>query len=428
MRRAAALLLALLLPGAAAAGGLRAGAAVADVTPPVGFPLWGYAARHDAPSVGVLDPLKARVLVLEAGGERVAFVSLDLGRAPTRASAEAIRARVRKDAGVGTVFLAASHTHHGPVLELGGWPTREAPYARRLEDRVCGAVAEAARGLRPARLAAGSKEVPLNRNRHSRRPDAPVDRELAVLKVEDESGHPVALAVNFAAHATLTEARLMKLSADWPGAMAAAVEKETGAPCLFWQGAAGDLSPAPGADGGPDGFGRAVAREALALASSLRCIAPEKPTLRVREEEFTFRPRLDLGNPLVSASLSRAFFPELIAFYEREYHDGVRPRLTAALLDGRIGFVGVSGEFFCGHALALRRRARLDHLFFVGYCNDYQQYFPTIEAAAEGGSGTEPYVAPAEVGSGERVMDRALVHLYRMRGKLPDASDGGAGK
>src|SRR5262245_59184211 len=99
MRRLAALLLALSLPAAAAAaGGLRAGAAVADVTPPVGFPLWGYAARRDAPSVGVLDPLKARALVLEAGGERVAFVSLDLGRAPTRTSSEAIRARVRKEA------------------------------------------------------------------------------------------------------------------------------------------------------------------------------------------------------------------------------------------------------------------------------------------------------------------------------------------
>jgi hypothetical protein len=56
----------------------------------------------------------------------------------------------------------------------------------------------------------------------------------------------------------------------------------------------------------------------------------------------------------------------------------------------------------------------------LGYCNDYQQYFPTIEAAAEGGYGADPAVAPAEVGAGERVMDRALVHLYQMRGKTLD--------
>src|SRR5205085_10775967 len=107
-------------------------------------------------------------------------------------------------------------------------------------------------------------------------------------------------------------------------------------------------------------------------------------------------------------------------FYERGYSGGVRPSLTVALLDGRVGFVGVSGEFFCGHALSLRRRARLDHLLFLGYCNDYQQYFPTVEAAAEGGYGATPPVALAEVGAGERVIDRALVHLYRLRGLLPE--------
>jgi hypothetical protein len=130
-----------------------------------------------------------------------------------------------------------------------------------------------------------------------------------------------------------------------------------------------------------------------------------------------------VGNPLVYGVLSRTFYPELIAFYEREYRDGVRPRLSAALLDGRIGFVGVSGELFCGHALELRRRARLEHLFVFGYCNDYQQYLPTIEAASEGGYGTEPFAAPAALGAGERIMDRALIHLYQMRGKLREARE-----
>ena len=69
----------------------------------------------------------------------------------------------------------------------------------------------------------------------------------------------------------------------------------------------------------------------------------------------------------------------------------------------------------------LKRRARLEHLFFLGYCNDYQQYFPTIEAVAEKGYGTDPAVSPAEIGAGERIMDRALIHLYQMRGQIPPA-------
>ena len=53
----------------------------------------------------------------------------------------------------------------------------------------------------------------------------------------------------------------------------------------------------------------------------------------------------------------------------------------------------------------------------MGYCNDYQQYFPTIEVAAEGGYGTD-FVSPVEVGAGERIMDRALLRLFQMRGAI----------
>ncbi len=422
MKRYAAAAVALLLAGAAhGAEGLRAGAARTDITPPTGHPMWGYAARKDAPCVGVLAPLQARALVLATGQERIALVSLDLGRAPPRASTAAIRARVQEAAGIEHIFLVASHTHHGPVLELDNWPAEKTSYVRQLERKLADLILEANKSLRPARLGVASKEVALNRNRQSKRPDAPVDRELLVLRVEDAEGRPVAHAVNYAAHPTMLPAATLKFSPDYPGPLCALVEKETGAPCLFLQGAAGDLStsPPPGA-GGPGKFGQALGREVLALARSIRCEPADKAELKAREDDFAFRSRLDIGNPIVSAALSRAFFPELIAFYQREYREGVRPHLTTALLDGRVGFVGVSGEFFCGHSLALKRRARLPHLFFLAYCNDYQQYFPTIEAASEGGYGTRPTESAAELGAGERVMDRALLRLYQMRGKLPD--------
>jgi hypothetical protein len=415
-------LLVVLVGGPARADELRAGAAQADITPPVGFPMWGYAARRDQPSQGVLDPLRARALVLATDHQRIALVSLDLGRPPTRDSTEAIRRRAHA-AGLDHLFLVASHTHHGPILELDNWPTPRDSYVRRLEAKLGDLIVEAARGLRPARLGVASREGRWNRNRHSHRADAPVERELLVLRVEDLDGRPIAHAVNFAAHPVLRPVGLRKLSADYPGPLAEAVEKETGTPCLFLQGAAGDLSPAPpGDDRSPEAFGRLLGREALAIIRDLRCPA-EAPTLEVREEDFRFPCRLDLGNPAVRFALGVAFFPDLIRFYEREYRDGVRPHLAVALLNGRIGLVGVSGEFFCGHALGLKRRARLEHVLFLGYCDDYQQYFPTIEAAAEGGYGTDPVVSPVALGAGERVMDRALIHLYRMRGRLPPGDE-----
>src|SRR5262245_39148601 len=117
-------------PAAGADNDLRAGAAKADITPPTGFPMWGYGARRDRPSKGVLDPLYARAVGLAAGKDRIAVVSLDLGRAPPRQSTEAIRKRVRDGAGIEHVFLVASHTHHGPVIELDNWPKPDDSYVR----------------------------------------------------------------------------------------------------------------------------------------------------------------------------------------------------------------------------------------------------------------------------------------------------------
>jgi hypothetical protein len=401
--------------------GLQAGVSKVDVTPPIGFAMWGYGARHDAPSVGVVDPLYAKALVLKAGIESIAIVGLDIGRAPTRQSMAAIRKRVAAETGINRLFIVGSHTHHGPVIELDNWPTPQNSYVRSLEQKLADVIVEANRALKPAKLGIAAKEVPLNRNRHSKNPDKSVDRELLVLRVEGLDGKPIAHAVNFAAHPVMTVEKDMRFSADYPGFMAGIVEGRTNVPCLFLQGAAGDLSPNNvNFDWKPKPFGEALGKEVLGMIRDIHCEQSSTPTLRTYEADFRFKPRVNLGNPLVKDVFVRAFFKDLVDFYDREYKDGCRPHLSVALLNGRVGFVGVSGEFFCRHSLDLKRRARLDHIFFLGYCNDYQQYFPTIENASEGGYGADPGVSTAEVGAGEKMMNAALIQLYRMRGKYQD--------
>ena len=84
--------------------------------------MWGYGDRHDALSTGINDPLHADALVLDVAGKKLAIVSLDLGRAPNERSVQKIRARIRAEAGIEQSFIAGSHTHHGPVLELTDAP------------------------------------------------------------------------------------------------------------------------------------------------------------------------------------------------------------------------------------------------------------------------------------------------------------------
>src|SRR4051812_36132366 len=231
MSRFLCVLIALACAGPAFAADLEAGAATADITPPVGYPMWGYAARKDKPCEGVLDPLHARALVLKVGETKIALVSLDLGRAPTRGSMARIRGQLKPD-GFTELFLVASHTHHGPVIEVETWPKGGKPYVRELEEKLVGVIRTADAARRPARYGVAATETALSRNRQSKRADRPVDRELLLLRVEDLAGKPIAHAVNFAAHPTMHPTGLMKFSADFPGVMARHVEAATGVPCL----------------------------------------------------------------------------------------------------------------------------------------------------------------------------------------------------
>jgi neutral ceramidase len=412
--------------GASPENSFRAGTARRDITPKEPVPMWGYGARRDRLSEGTLDSLRADVLVLQAGAAKLAIVGLDLGRSPSEASLHRIREEIKARAGIEHSFIGGSHTHHGPVLELSdeqgkgrGRFDAALRYYKELEETLIEAVVEANSKLAPARLAAGS--VPLegfNRNRHTKLEPKPVDRDLAVLRVDDASGQPVAVLVNFAAHPTMIPAATLKFSADYIGPLKQVIEEELGGTAIFMQGASGDLSVQQGPHQGYEAYGRALGREAVQLARKLEPIEPRKPRLAMRDERFTFAPRTDFSNPIVRAAFSLAFFPELVGNYIDEYADGIRPRLTVAVLNEEIAFVGVSGEVFCNHAIRLKERARIKQLFFFGCCNGYHQYFPTIEAAAEGGYGADRMVSPAAIGAGEQLMNAALLWIYQLSDRM----------
>ena len=266
---------------------LKAGAARIDITPPIGFPMWGYAARKDAPSKGVRDPLSARAVVLTVGDSKVAFVSLDLGRAPTRQSMTNIRKQLKDATQIESIFLVASHTHHGPVLELDDWPTKEKPYVRSLEEKIVKVITDANKNLQPARLGITACEAPFNRNRHSRRPNPPIDKEMIIVRLDDAQGKPIAHLVNFAAHPTMLPHALHEFSHDFPGFLAKHVEKEMGGQCLFLQGAEGDLSASsPGGPAGPEGFGTAVGKFVVEKSRGLKCDLDDPKKLQDARTRF----------------------------------------------------------------------------------------------------------------------------------------------
>ncbi len=404
----------------------KVGVGKRDITPKEGVPMWGYGARHDMLSQGTLDPLYAVAVVIQAGAKKLAIVGLDLGRAPAEASLQTIRKRIKDEAGIEYSFIAGSHSHHTPVLEL----TDEAGkgkgkfdaalrYYKQMEDGIVAAILEANTKLTAAKMATGAVKLEgFNRNRHTKIEPKPSDKDLTVCRFDDMAGKPLAVIVNFTAHPTTIPALTLKFSADYVGAMKATVDKELGTTTLFMQGASGDQSVNEGANKGYQAFGAALGQEVIKLVSSLKAETVAKPSLEVKEDRFAFAPRVDLKNPFVRAAYEKAFFPELIPNFIDEYEQGVRPRLTVALLNGEIALVGASGEFFSNHAIRLKERARVKQLFFFGYANGYHQYFPTIEAVAEGGYGADNTVSPVAIGAGEQLMNTALLWIYQLLGKM----------
>ena len=77
-------------------------------------------------------------------------------------------------------------------------------------------------------------------------PDGPSDDTLLVARVTGERDEPLVSIVNYACHPTTLAWQNTLISPDFPGAMREVVERETGAPCLFLQGASGDLGPKEG--------------------------------------------------------------------------------------------------------------------------------------------------------------------------------------
>ena len=417
---------------------LRAGVAKADVTPPAGEHMWGYAERQ-TPAQGTLDPLYARVLVLEAADERLAWVDLDLGRPFGPEPLRRLRETARKSNQITHLLVQATHTHSGPVVmdayqnEAPAW---EAAAIAKIEK----AIDEAAGRLAEVRIGAGYGEAAIGYNRRRINPDgtvtmlwrnptriptSPLDPRVAVLRIDAVDGRPLAILVNHACHPVVLGQNL-QYSADFPGVMTRVVEEALGGRpmCFFIQGAPGDINPYARAakDDGAlqlEAAGRSLGAEAARIARSVRTEAEPNATLAVAEDLLTFRRRWD------PEKFRKALLADFGSAVLRNYAARVAPELqlpaVTVLLNKRIALMTMPGEPFVDFQTNWRDRRPVPDNFFLGYTNGYFGYFPTIRAAAQGGYGAANSSTWVEVGAGERMVDHAVAKIYEMLGRLTDA-------
>src|SRR5262249_56130428 len=109
---------------------------------------------------------------------------------------------------------------------------------RSLLDAMERVAREALQRRAPARVVAGKTTVT---GIATSRLDQPLDPELGVLKITGVDGRPLALVWNYAIHGTALGHGNFQLSGDLMGEASARLERETGVPALFVNGAARDL-------------------------------------------------------------------------------------------------------------------------------------------------------------------------------------------
>ena len=394
---------------------LSAGVARVEITPPVGFPMGGYAARQGA-STGIHDPLFATILLLKAEGGSVAIVSCDVLSFP----AERILALARERKLADHVLIAATHNHSGPITWRDkSWPSPDRPWYAEAENKILSAIEEASKKMFPARIAAGFGEIYLGHNRRKvpadgkvtmfwrnaeRAPTSPIDPTVGVIRVDDETGKPRAVLVNYACHAVVLGPDNRQISADYPGYLRKRIESELpGALSLFVQGGAGDINPyldkQPVAENGfgeAEKTGNALAEEVLKIAAKLKPAANTSAKLQAIAEVKEFRDRWDATKT-------------------------IKAGLTTLLLNNNIAIATIPGEPFVDLQIALRDKSEVANTFLFGYTfsagGEWIGYAPTLKAAAEGGYGAG-YSTNIEVGAGEAMIDRHIVNLFTMLGRL----------
>jgi hypothetical protein len=270
----------------------RAGFARKDITPPVGIyhRLWG-AATHER-STGVHRPLLATALFIERPERGDAQVLIALDQCLLDASDIAkVRARVAEATNVTAdqVQVTVSHTHASGWMSLSrsAYPGGELiePYLKSLPHRCADMAKAAAEGARRALIVFGTGRCKLAAQRDyfdreaekyvcGFNPDAAADDTVLVGKAIADDGSTLGTIVNYACHPTTLAWENTLLSPDYVGAMREVIEGQTNAPCLFLQGASGDLGPRDGFTGDVGVADRNGRQLGFAALSALEALPP----------------------------------------------------------------------------------------------------------------------------------------------------------
>ena len=373
---------------------LMAGIAKINITPRTPIPMSGYGSRND-PFKGVHDDIFARVIVFSDGRNKAALISMEtIGISNTfwKDVTEALEKKtgIKKE----FVLLSAVHNHNGPVTNV--YDESNSPevlaYIEELTEKIIAATKDATQNMVPVSIGVGKGECKMNINRRAQNgkgeitlgmnPYGPCDHEVGVIRVDDKSGKPISVIMNWPCHGVVLGPKNYLISGDWPGAASGYVEKLFGgnfiAPVTI--GASGDINPLYGPHidfdsnnayaFGKDAIGEDLGKESLRVSKELKTLSTAVINASQRVVSLAAKPE-ETG-------------PGKFQQPNSAENDSLKVRLSVLKI-GNIILTGVSGEVFNEISVKMRNQSPYAFTFMITHCNGSSGYLVTDAAYAEGG-------------------------------------------
>lgn len=286
----------------------KIGFARVDVTPEIGI----YSKNWGASTKSILtknhSPIMIHVVTFLSGSELFILATFDLVSFPNKLeySPKSLIPLIAKEFKTAetNIILHCTHTHSGPSVDInrakepGG--EKILPFIQSLKTNLLQTIKASINNLASATLEWESGYSPLATNRDLMKddrvvvgynPELEADQRVLVGRVSNAESQEMLYLVHYACHPTTLAWENEHFSSDYVGVMRSTVEKQTGKPCVFLLGNAGDQAPKNQYKGNTDWAeknGKVLAYSVLSIIESMS--APQK--------QITFSSVVESGAPL----------------------------------------------------------------------------------------------------------------------------------
>lgn len=286
----------------------KIGFARADITPQIGIYSKNWGASTKSMYTKNHSPIMIHVVTFLSGSELFILATFDLVSFPNKVeySPKGLIPFLAKEfkTSESNIILHCTHTHSGPTVDInrakepGG--EKILPFLESLKTNLIQTIKDSIKNQVDAIMEWESGTSPLATNRDLMKddrvvvgfnPELEADQKVLVGRVSNANCQEFLYLVHYACHPTTLAWENEHFSSDYVGVMRSSIEKQTGVPCVFLLGNAGDQAPKnqyKGDTNWAEKNGKILAYSVLSIIESMN--APQK--------QISFTRIVESGAPL----------------------------------------------------------------------------------------------------------------------------------